>query len=190
MGKNDKLNKLLHAPFTLRRQLLKMIDNEIKAQQSGQQGRIILRCNGLTEGKIIHALQRASQAGVQIDLIIRGMCCLRPGIEGISENIRVHSIVGRFLEHARVYYFANHEPRVYCASADLMERNLSARIEVGFPIEQPALADRVIAELQYHCDDGQQRWQLTNDGVYNLVKNPEKPSAQAKLLEDLAGFKV
>lgn len=188
MGKNERLKKVLHSPFTLRRQLVKLIENEAKAQQNGKQGRIILKCNGLTETKIIQALLRASQAGVQIDLVIRGMCCLRPGIEGVSDNIRVHSIIGRFLEHTRTYYFANSEPQVYCASADLMERNLNRRVETCFPIDQPGLATRVIKELEYHVQDGKQRWELSKDGLYSLVENDENPGAQQRLLAELSGY--
>lgn len=188
MGKNERLRKLLHSPFTMRRQLVKLIENEAKAHQNGKQGRIILKCNGLTETKVIQALLRASQAGVEIDLVIRGMCCLRPGIPGVSENIRVHSIIGRFLEHTRTYYFANSDARVYCASADLMERNLNRRVETCFPIEQPALAERVIKELEYHVEDGRQRWQLGADGAYTLAENSEHPGAQQRLLAELSGY--
>ncbi|WP_096086912.1 polyphosphate kinase 1 [Agaribacterium haliotis] len=188
MGKNDKLNKILHAPFTLRRQLIRMIDNEIKVQKEGGKGRIILKCNGLTETKVIQALIRASQAGVQIDLVIRGMCCLRPGIEGVTDNIRIHSIVGRLLEHTRVYYFANHSPNVYCASADLMERNLVRRVETCFPITQPSLTERVIKELEYHCEDGENRWQLNDQGIYTHVEDEEHQGAQQRLLAELTGY--
>ncbi|MBC6906045.1 polyphosphate kinase 1 [Saccharophagus sp. K07] len=182
MGKTEKMNKLYHAPFTLKRQLLRMIDNEAKAKQEGKDARIILKCNGLAESKIIQALYKASQAGVKIDLIIRGMCALKPGIPGISENIRVFSIVGRFLEHSRVYYFANSEPKVYCASADLMERNLNRRVEVCFPIEQPDLAARVLNELELYLNDGRQRWELLPEGVYVQSFSPEHQSAQLELL--------
>jgi len=188
MGKSDRMQRILHAPFTLRRQLIKMIENEAKAQTEGKQGRIILKCNGLTETKVIQALMKASQSGVQIDLIIRGMCCLRPGIPGVSDNIRVHSIIGRFLEHTRVYYFANAEPQVYCASADLMERNLNRRVETCFPVESPALAERIISELQYHVEDGQQRWELDSEGTYTRVCDDQNQSAQQRLLFELCGY--
>lgn len=190
MGKAERLKKLLHAPFTLRRQLLKLIDGEIKAQQNGRQGQIILKCNGLTESKIIQALYRASQAGVKIDLIIRGMCCLRPGISNVSENIHVYSTVGRFLEHTRVYYFANGQYNanednsetedlslIYCASADLMERNLLRRVETCFPIDQPSLAQRIVKELNLYIDDQHQKWQLDHSGVYKQIEKPSLFSA-------------
>lgn len=186
MGKTERMDKLLHAPFTLKRQLLRLIDREVQAQREGKQGRIILKCNGLTEPKTLQALYKASQEGVQIDLIIRGMCCLRPGIPGVSENIRVHSIIGRFLEHTRVYYFANAEYNVYCASADLMERNLNRRVETCFPIVQPELAQRVLAELELYINDTKQRWELDKEGVYTRVTAEESQAAQVELLQKLA----
>lgn len=187
MGKTEKMNKLYHAPFTLKRQLLRMIDGEAKAAQEGKPARIILKCNGLTEPKVIQALYKASQMGVQIQLIIRGMCALKPGIKDVSENIRVFSIVGRFLEHTRVYYFLNAEPTVYCASADLMERNLNRRVETCFPIEQPELASRVLQELELYLNDGRQRWELLEEGTYLQVLSAENPAAQSELLRQLTG---
>ncbi|MFL0800240.1 MAG: polyphosphate kinase 1 [Agarilytica sp.] len=186
MGKTERMGKLLHAPFTLKRQLLKMIDGEIKAQKDNKNGRIIMKCNGLTEPKIIQSLYKASQAGVDIDLIIRGMCCLKPGIPGVSENIRVHSIVGRFLEHTRVYYFANAENPVYCASADLMERNLNHRVETAFPVLSAPQIQRVIDGLLLHIADDKLRWTLDNEGTYTLVENKEGISSQAELLAQLS----
>lgn len=187
MGRTEKMNKLFHAPFTLKRQLLRLIDGEVKAIAEGKEGRIILKCNGLTEPKVIQSLYKASQAGVKVDLIVRGMCSLKPAIPGVSENIRVFSIIGRFLEHTRVYYFANGEQQVLCASADLMERNLSRRVEVCFPVEQPELAARVIQELELYVNDGRQRWELTPDGIYVQVYAPNQPAAQLELLRTLTG---
>jgi polyphosphate kinase len=187
MGKTERMEKLLHAPFTLKRQLLRMIDNEIKAHEEGKPARIILKCNGLTEPKVIQALYKASRAGVSIDLIVRGMCSLKTGIPGVSDNIRVYSIVGRFLEHSRVYYFANSQPSVFCASADLMERNLNRRVETCFPIEQPELAQRVLEEMELYINDGRHRWTQLADGTYELVENSEVPAAQAELLQRLTG---
>ena len=134
MGKKIHPNLLIHAPFNLRKSLLKMIDNEISAATAGKTARVVAKMNSITDPDIIKALYRASMAGVKIDLVVRGICCLRPGIAGVSENIRVVSIIGRFLEHSRVYYFQNSAPQVYCSSADWMERNLDNRIEVCFPI--------------------------------------------------------
>ena len=188
MGKTERIKKMLHAPFTLKRQLLKMIDAEAKLALEGKPARIIMKANGLTEPKVIQALYKASLAGVQIDLIIRGMCCLRPGIAGVSDNIRVYSIIGRFLEHTRVYYFANGAgegaSKTYCASADLMERNLNRRLETCFPVEGKA-ANRVLSELETYLQEGHQRWQLASDGSYS--RPPETGnSAQLQLLEKLS----
>lgn len=186
MGKTERMHKVLHAPFTLKRQLLKMIEGEIKAQKNTQNGRIILKCNGLTEPKVIQGLYKASQAGVQIDLIIRGMCCLKPGIPGVSDNIRVHSIVGRFLEHTRVYHFANAEYPIFCASADLMERNLNHRVEAAFPIQSPEQIQRVIDELNLHLSDDKLRWTLDQDGSYSQVKDEQGIASQSELLKQLS----
>lgn len=135
MGKIQKLKKLFNAPFTLHARMLELMQNEIRHVQAGKEGRIIIKVNGLTEPKLIRGLYEASQAGVKIDLIIRGMCRLRPGLPEISENIRVRSIIGRFLEHTRVYYFGNGgDPLVYCSSADWMERNMLNRVETGFQL--------------------------------------------------------
>jgi len=187
MGQTERTSKLLYAPFTLKRQMLKMIDNEIKAQKEGQQGHIIFKCNGLTESKIIQALYRASIEGVRVELIVRGMCCLKPGIAGISENIRVISVLGRFLEHSRVYFFANSTPSVYCSSADLMERNLNRRVEVSFPIQQPSLAQRIKNELQLYLDSTGGSWALGKDATYSSAQEEENTAAQAILLQELAG---
>lgn len=186
MGKTEKMNCLYHAPFTLKRQLLRLIEGETKAMAEGQDARIIIKCNGLTEEKTIQALYKASQAGVKVDLIIRGMCALRPGIPGVSENIRVHSIVGRFLEHTRVLYFANASPQVYCGSADLMDRNLNRRVEIFFPIEESDMVVRVLKDLELYLEDGRQRWELGYDGEYVLSSDASKPSAQSILLQQLA----
>lgn len=191
MGKTERPQKLLNAPFTLKRQLLRMIDAEIRASEAGEPARIIIKCNGLTEAKIIQALYKASQAGVSIDLIIRGMCCLRPGIPGVSDNIRVVSVVGRFLEHSRIYYFANSQPGLYCGSADLMERNLNRRVEVCFPIEEIALARRLRSDLESYLTDNRQAWLLQNDGSYQHTIDVEQQgeaaiSVQQQLLSELS----
>jgi len=186
MGKTERLNKLLHAPFTLKKQLLKAIENEIKCATAGKPARIIMKANGLTESKVIEGLYRASQAGVQVDLIIRGMCCLRPGVRGVSENIRVYSVIGRFLEHTRAYYFENGSPKVYCASADIMERNLNRRVETCFPVEKPGLAKRIITELEGYISNPNQRWELDTEGEYRRCESDETPPQQARLLAELA----
>ncbi|MEO9079572.1 MAG: polyphosphate kinase 1, partial [Rhodanobacter sp.] len=147
LGPMIELKRLLHSPFTLYPSVLAKIERETAHAQAGQPARIVAKLNALNEAHVIEALYRASQAGVEIDLIVRGACTLRPGLAGISERIRVRSIVGRFLEHSRVYWFANDgSPEIYCASADWMERNLMRRIEVAFPILDPELAARVFEE--------------------------------------------
>ena len=140
LTRTPQLRRLLQAPFTLHDGLLARIEREAQLARSGRQGRLIARMNALVDPQIIEALYAASGAGVQIDLVVRGICCLRPGIAGVSENIRVRSIVGRFLEHARVFCFGNDgEAEVFCSSADWMERNFFRRVEVAFPILDPAL---------------------------------------------------
>ncbi|HAQ89237.1 MAG TPA: RNA degradosome polyphosphate kinase, partial [Pseudomonas sp.] len=136
MGKTMRMKKLLHAPFTLKKALLDMIAQETQHASEGKPAHIILKINSLTDAKMIRALYKASQTGVRIDLIVRGMCCLRPGILGVSHNIQVRSIIGRFLEHSRVFYFLNAgDEKLYLSSADWMERNLDRRVETCFPVE-------------------------------------------------------
>ena len=168
MGKMAKLKKLLHAPFTLHAQLINFIDEEIANAKAGKPAQIIVKVNALTEMQLINKLYEASQAGVKIDLIIRSICCLRPGLPGLSENIRVRSIVGRFLEHTRVYYFGNNgNARIYCSSADWMDRNLFNRVEACFPVEDPALKKRIYQQgLLTYLKDNQQAWLLQGDGTW------------------------
>ncbi len=188
MGKMAKLKKLLHAPFTLHAQLVNYIDNEIANAKAGKAAQIIVKVNALTEVQLINKLYEASQAGVQIDLIIRSICCLRPGLPGLSENIRVRSIVGRFLEHTRVYYFSNNgDSRIYCSSADWMDRNLFNRVEACFPIEDPALKKRIYQlGLVNYLKDNQQAWLLQSDGRWirtYLKEGEEAHNSQHVLLE-------
>ena len=171
LGHVARLKCLLRSPFTLRSALLERIGREMDAARAGRKARIVARLNSLSEPGIIQALYEASQAGVSIDLLVRGICCLRPGLEGISENIRVRSIVGRFLEHSRAYYFfAGGDEEVWCSSADWMERNFQRRFEVCFPILDEELRSRVLAEaLELPLLDNQQAWELRADGSYALV---------------------
>ncbi len=190
MGKIQKLQKLYNAPFTLHAKMLELIQNEIRNVKAGKKGHIIIKVNGLTEPKLIRALYEASQAGVQIDLVIRGMCRLRPGLEGVSDNIRVRSIIGRFLEHTRIYWFANDggKPVVIGSSADWMERNMLNRVETGFELFGKH-AERIRNELEYYLRDNVQAWELHSDGSYSLVQpaeGEERFSAQQVLLDDLA----
>ncbi|MCD0187453.1 polyphosphate kinase 1 [Acinetobacter sp. PW68] len=188
MGKMAKLKKLLHAPFTLHAQLVNYIDEEIANAKAGKPAQIIVKVNALTEMQLINKLYEASQAGVQIDLIIRSICCLRPGLPGLSENIRVRSIVGRFLEHTRVYYFSNNgNPRIYCSSADWMDRNLFNRVEACFPIEDPALKKRIYEQgLLTYMQDNQQAWLLQGDGSWVRVKaaDGEEPHNAQRILTE------
>jgi len=174
LGKVTKLNKLLQSPFTLHKGLLEKIEREIQHKQAGKEAKIIIKVNAVVEEQVIQALYRASQAGVEIKLIVRGICCLRPNIEGISENIEVRSIIGRFLEHTRVYAFANAGNwEVYGASADLMHRNMFNRVETGFPIENKKLQARILKDLDSYLKDNSQAWILQNDGSYLQVQHQE-----------------
>lgn len=173
MGKKIHPKLLIHAPFNLRKSLLKMINSEIAAATAGKTARIVAKMNSITDPTIIKALYKASMAGVKVDLVVRGICCLRPGIPEVSENIRVVSIIGRFLEHSRVYYFQNSDPQVYCSSADWMERNLDNRIEVCFPILKKKHSARVRAELEMYLEDRGQSWELGADGEYHSLENTE-----------------
>ena len=194
LGRASRLTRLLQSPFTLHDRMLEYIDEEAGRAAAGKPARIIAKMNALIEAKIIRALYRASLAGVRIDLIVRGACALRPGIPGVSENIRVHSIVGRFLEHTRVFYFENDgDPRLYCASADWMNRNLFQRVETCFPILDAALRERVIEEgLMTYLEDNTHAWHLDPDGVYHRVEHASETavSAQHRLLDQLSGEPV
>ncbi len=184
------MNKLLHAPFTLHTALLDKITREAENAAAGKPARIIAKVNSLVEPEIIQALYHASIAGVKIDLIIRGVCCLKPGVDGVSENITVRSIVGRFLEHTRVFYFENTgEPEVWAGSADLMKRNLLRRVEAVFPIESSKLRQRIIDDLALYLADNNNAWALNAEGRYHRVTHEDSVeiiSAQNTLLEQLA----
>ncbi|TQV72167.1 polyphosphate kinase 1 [Aliikangiella marina] len=184
MGKTLPMNSVFNAPFTLKKKILRLIDGEIEAAKSGKSARIIFKANSITEKEVIKRLYIASQAGVKIDLIIRGICVLRPGMPGISENITVQSIIGRFLEHTRAFYFENAENKVYASSADLMDRNLKNRVEVCFPILSPKLRDRVINDLMMFIEDEGQSWILDQHGDYRLITDkPNQKFVQQILLD-------
>jgi len=179
-------------PFTLHQRLLEMIDREARNALEGKRARIIAKVNAITDPEMIRALYRASCAGVRIDLIVRGICCLRPQVPRLSERIRVVSIIGRFLEHSRVYWFANGggESEVYCASADWMERNLINRVETCFPIEDRRLARRLRRDMEVYLRDNAQSWELQPDGDY-LARHPapgeKRVASQQALMQRLAG---
>jgi polyphosphate kinase len=184
------LKRLHEAPFTLHSDMLALIEGEIANVAAGGNGHIIAKLNALVEPEIIRALYRASGAGVIIDLIVRGLCCLRPGIQGVSDNIRVRSIVGRFLEHSRVYYFhANGDEKVLLASADWMERNFFRRVEVCFTIEDTDLKARILEDLDACLSDNCQAWELRPDGRYELLQptgNDPPQAAQTVMLRKLS----
>ena len=191
LSKANKLKHLWLAPFTMHRHLLEAIRRETRNAKDGKPARIIAKMNALVEEAVIKALYAASEAGVQIDLIVRGACALRPGVAGASANIRVRSLLGRFLEHHRVWYFENDgAPDVYLASADWMGRNLFRRIEVAFPVLDAELRARVIAEsLTPYLADNCDAWELHEDGSYHRLKPKGRShgvSAQQVLLERLA----
>ncbi|HET6397386.1 MAG TPA: polyphosphate kinase 1 [Pseudoxanthomonas sp.] len=185
-----RLKRLLQSPFTLHSGIVQRIERETRIAASGRPGRIVAKMNALNEPQVVRALYAASQAGVSIDLIVRGACTLRPGIPGVSDNIRVRSIVGRFLEHSRVYWFGNDgRPELFCASADWLERNLLRRVETCFPILDPALAERVEREaLRNYLEDNLNAWELGADGRYRKcapAADAAPHSAQQALLDAL-----
>ena len=192
MGKPANLKKLLHAPFTLHDKLMDFIDAEIAHVKAGKRGHIIIKVNALTERRLIDKLYDASQAGVKIELILRSICCLRPQVKGLSENITVRSVIGRFLEHTRIYYFHNDgNERLYCGSADWMDRNLFHRVEVAFPIEDKRLSKQIYQDgLLNYLQDNTQSWTLSGDGSWqqNQPAAGEAPHiAQEHLLKMING---
>ena len=194
LGKAGKLKRLSQSPFTLHSDVVAAINHEAALAAAGRPAAIIAKMNALLEPQVIAALYAASQAGVKIDLIVRGVCALKPGIPGLSDNIRVRSIVGRFLEHTRIFYFKNDgDERVYLSSADWMDRNFFRRIETGFPVLNPKLKRRVINEgLKPYLRDNVQAWEMQPDGSYRRRNGRRaKPyCAQAELLALLSNGKL
>ena len=188
MGKAGKLKKMLQAPFTLQSTLHRHIEGEIANAEAGRPARLIAKMNALIDPETIRVLYRASRAGVKVDLVVRGLCALRPGIEGISENIRVISVIGRFLEHTRVFYFENGgEPLMYISSADWMQRNFFDRVETCVPIEDEQLRDSLMRDIELYLDDTA-AWELNPDGGYERRRCGRKPLiAQERLLEAAPG---
>jgi polyphosphate kinase len=181
----DEYRKLVVAPIALRHRILELIEAESAV---GPLGRIVIKVNGLTDPEVIDALYKASGAGVPIDLVVRGVCCLRPGVRGLSENIRVRSIVGRFLEHSRIYRFGGRDDRplmILVGSADLMERNLDRRIEALFPVDDPELQGRLIEILDLNLSDDTNSWALSADGSWRRVPRVTETSVQRRM-QDLA----
>ncbi len=185
-------NRLLVAPEHLHAGIIALIDNEIAAARAGKEARLIFKMNQLEEDVVIQKLYQASQAGVRVELIVRGLSCLVPGIPGVSENIRLHSHIGRFLEHSRIFYFQNAPTakRLYLGSADLMRRNLLNRVEVVFPVLEARLQKSVMRILATYLQDNQLAWQMHSDGTYERVepKKREEPlNSQAVFMEDSFG---
>jgi polyphosphate kinase len=194
LGRTARLKRMVQAPFNLEDEVIAAIEREAAAAREGKPARIVARMNALSEPRVIRALYQASRAGVPIDLIVRGICCLRPGVPGVSESIRVRSIVGRFLEHARVFLFhAGGAERVLASSADWMTRNLAHRVEVAFEIEDERLKRRAIEEcLELYLADNAQAWTLDARGGYTRCESGAQPrrAAQEILLEKLCGVRA
>ncbi len=171
-SKHTGYRKLLVSPINTRKRIIEMIDREIALSLQGNKGRIVMKMNALVDVQTIQALYRASCSGVSVDLVVRGICCLKPGLPGVSENIRVISVIGRFLEHSRAYYFQNggkHE--LYLGSADIMPRNLDDRVETLFPVFDKALIKVVTSDLELILSDNVKAWQMNTDGTYALIIN-------------------
>jgi polyphosphate kinase len=167
LTQTPRLTKLLQSPFSLHEAIIRKIERETAHAAAGRKARIIAKMNALVDPQAIEALYRASHAGVQIDLIIRGLCALRPGIPGVSENIRVRSIVGRFLEHSRVFFFENDgQGELFLASADWMERNFFRRVEIAFPVREQTHRARILRDLNYYLADNMQAWTLCRNASY------------------------
>lgn len=192
LGKAKALHHLWQAPFSLHANLIAAIKAETEIARAGRKARIIAKMNSLLERGIIEALYEASQAGVEIDLIVRGVCSLRPGLPGVSENIRVRSVIGRFLEHHRIFYFhADGEDNIYLSSADWMERNFFRRIEVSFPVLEPKLKRRILKEgLRAYLADNQ-AWLMSSDGQYKRppASRRRRICAQEMLIDELNAAK-
>ncbi len=181
LTQTPKLKRLIQSPFSMHEMVLSKLAREIEHAHAGRPARVIAKMNALVEAQAIEALYRASRAGVKVDLIVRGVCALRPGIPGVSENIHVRSIVGRFLEHSRVFYFENGgEPELYCASADWMERNFFRRVEVAFPIRAARHRERILRDLDLCLSDNCQSWKLLPDGSYERIQRGTAPAVNAQ----------
>ena len=178
---HTKLDKLFMSPAQIKPKLLKLIENESRHKE---RGRIILKANSLVDVDIIKALYTASQKGCKIDLIVRGICCLKPQIKDVSKNIRVHSIIGKYLEHARIYYFKHDKIRCYISSADLMPRNLVRRIELMTPIQDKILSDKIEQILLLQLSDNTLRWELKEDGNYVKIPTIQKKVDNHTILEN------
>jgi polyphosphate kinase len=186
LARPQQFNKALVSPVHLRDGIIREIEQTIAAHEAGRPARIVMKMNALTDRRCIEALYHASGAGVRIDLNVRGICCLRPGVEAVSENIRVSSVVGRFLEHARVYGFHRGDSsRFYIGSSDLMPRNLDTRVELLVPVEDPALKAELEDTLDRCFADDSSSWILQPDGSWERRRRGER-HVQAELMERVA----
>ncbi len=189
LTQTPKLSRLLQSPFTLHTGMVERLEREADHARAGRPARVICKMNALVDPQTIEALYRASGAGVKVELIVRGICALRPGLPGVSENITVRSVIGRFLEHSRVFYFENGgAPELFFASADWMERNFFRRVEVAFPVLRDSQRERILRDLQLYLADNTQAWLLRSDGSYVRSDPGTDPPvcAQKQLLENYA----
>ena len=187
-SKNRRLQTLSMSPMQIKERVLEMIKTET---EHGEQGRIVAKMNALVDSDIVDALVKASSAGVKIDLIVRGICCVRPGVKGLSENIRVRSLIGKYLEHARIFYFRHAEPQIYIASADWMPRNLERRLELMTPIIDKNLQERLLEFLRLQLSDNELAFELQNSGGYTKVRPKEgdaRINSQEVLEEYVSGI--
>lgn len=187
-SKNRRLQTLSMSPMQIKERVLEMIKTETA---HGEQGRIVAKMNALVDSDIIDALVKASSAGVKIDLIVRGICCVRPGVKGLSENIRVRSLIGKYLEHARIFYFRHADPQIYIASADWMPRNLERRLELMTPIIDKNLQERLLEFLRLQLSDNELAFELQNSGEYAKVRPKEgdaRINSQGVLEEYVSGI--
>jgi polyphosphate kinase len=188
LGRFQGARKFLISPFTVHENMLRFVEHETANAKAGKPARIIAKMNALVDREMIEALYRASQAGVKIELIVRGICCLRPGVAGVSENISVRSIVGRFLEHSRIFYFENGgDPKLFAGSADWMQRNFFRRIETVFPIEDASLRRRIIEQiLGAQLADTTKASLLDEDGVFSRPSRSKGEPARSSQEEFMA----
>jgi polyphosphate kinase len=186
VSKFPGMNELMMAPYDLREGMIHLVDREIEHAKAGRPADIFVKMNALVEESMIEALYRASQAGIKVRLLIRGVCCLRPGIPGVSENIEVRSLVGRFLEHSRIIRFENGgTPEIYLGSADWMPRNLFRRVETGFPIRNPRVHDHIQEIIDWFWKDNVKARVMDSDGLYHLrAAEGERFNAQEEFVAD------
>ena len=181
-SKHRQYRSLIVSPLNTRKWIMEMIRNEIEHQKRDGSGRIVMKINSLVDEEIIRALYRASMAGVKIDLIVRGICCLKPGVPGISDNIRVISVIGRFLEHSRVFYFnSGGHSRLFLGSADIMPRNLDKRVETLFPVVDQRLVESVKSDLELLLSDNRKAWEMQPDGTYLKKRNGRSATDSQRL---------